>query len=105
ERMIQTLEEFVALDIPFLPEERAKRIATLKKVLASGDISISEKYRRVLEAYQIEMEYGRTLDAYTGTLSEGASARTVQFIRLGRVSLIYQTLDGAETGYWDATRK
>jgi hypothetical protein len=105
ERMIQTLEEFVALDVPFLPEERAKRIATLKSVLASGDISISEKYRRILEAYQIEMEYGRTLDAYTGTLGEGDAARTVQFVRMGRLSLMYQTLDGAETGYWDASQK
>jgi hypothetical protein len=105
ERMIGTLDEFIALDLPFLPEERAKRVATLKGVLANGNISISEKYRRILEAYQIEMEYGRTLDAYTGTLGEGPSARTVQFVRLGRLSLMYQTLDGAETGYWDATRK
>ena len=105
EKMIRTLEEFIALDVPFLPEERAKRVATLKSVLGSGDISISEKYRRILEAYQIEMEYGRTIDAYTGTLGTEGSARTVQFVRIGRLSLLYRTLDGAEIGYWDASRK
>lgn len=102
ERMIATLEKFVALDIPFLLEERTKRVDTLEKVLGSGDVSTSEKYRRILEAYQIEMEYGRTLDAYVGTLGEGDAARTVQFVRLGRISLMYQTLDGGESGYWNA---
>ncbi len=105
EKMIQTLEKFVALDLPFLLDERTKRVATLKNVLGSGDVSTSEKYRRILEAYQIEMEYGRTLDAYTGKLGEGDAARTVQFVRLGRVALLYQTLDGSETGYWDASKK
>jgi hypothetical protein len=105
ERMIVTLEQFIALDLPFLLEERTKRVATLKNILGSGDVSASEKYRRILEAYQIEMEYGRTLDTYTGTLGEGKSVRTVQFVRLGRLSLMYRTLDGVETGYWDATRK
>jgi hypothetical protein len=105
ERMIATLERFVELDVPFLVEERRNRVATLKQLLGRADVSTSEKYRRILEAYQIEMEYGRTLDAYTGKLGEGADARTVQFVRLGRVTLMYQTLDGDETGYWNAAEK
>lgn len=101
EKMIATLDKFISLDLPFLLEERSKRVATLKEVLGSSEVTTSEKYRRILEAYQIEMEYGRTLDAYTGKLGDGEAARTVQFIRLGRISLIYQTLDGSETGYWN----
>jgi hypothetical protein len=66
-----------------------------------ADVAISEKYRRILEAYQIELEYGRTLEAYEGSLGE----RTVTFVRLGRISLMYQTQDGQETGYWDAQKK
>jgi hypothetical protein len=105
EKMIATLDQFVALDVPFLAEERRKRVAGLQELLGRSDVSTSEKYRRVLEAYQIELDYGRTLDAYTGKLGDGEDARTVQFVRLGRVSLMYQTLDGRETGYWNAKQK
>ncbi len=105
QKMVDTLQQFVALDVPFLLEERTKRVESLQKLMAEADVAISEKYRRIIEAYQIELEYGRTLDAYEGLLGEGADARTVEFVRLGRVALMYQTLDGAETGYWDAQQK
>jgi hypothetical protein len=104
-KMLDTLEEFVELDMPILIEERRKRIAGLRAIMNRADISLSEKYRRVLEAYQIEMEYGRTIEAYDGHIGEGEDERTVQFLRLGRVALMYQTLDGHETGYWDANSR
>jgi hypothetical protein len=102
QKMLDTLENFVALDVPFLIDERRARMKNLQGVMRRADVSLSEKYRRVLEAYQIEMEYGRTLEAYDGHLGGGEDPRTVQFLRVGRVSLMYQTLDGSETGYWDA---
>ncbi len=105
QRMVDALERFVALDVPFLLDERTARIAALKETLSRADVTISEKYRRIMEAYQIELEYGRTLDAYDGRLATGADVRAVSFVRLGRVSLMYQSLDGAETGYWDANKK
>jgi hypothetical protein len=74
-------------------------------MMPRADVTISEKYRRILEAYQIELEYGRTLEAYQGRLGMGADARTVEFVRLGRVSLMYRTIDGSETGYYDAAKK
>jgi TolA-binding protein len=105
ERMVTTLEQFVQADIPFYLEERTKRVNDLKDLMVRADVTISEKYRRILEAYQIELDYGRALEAYEGSLGQGAEARTVQFVKLGRVSLMYQTLDGSETGYWDAQAK
>ena len=105
QRMLDTLDQFVALDVPFLLDERRKRVATLKTVMNRADVTISEKYRRILEAYQIEMEYGRTLEAYEGRVGEEAEARTLQFLRLGRIALLYQTLDGKETGYWDNEKR
>lgn len=105
QKMVDTLQEFVALDVPFLLQERTDRVESLQNLMTQADVAISEKYRRIIEAYQIELEYGRTLDAYEGLLGEGADARTVDFVRLGRVALMYQTLDGAETGYWDAQQK
>lgn len=105
QKMLDTLAEFVDLDMPILIEERRKRIAGLRDIMNRADISLSEKYRRVIEAYQIEMEYGRTLEAYHGEIGEGDDARTVQFLRIGRVVLMYQTLDEHETGYWDANSR
>jgi len=105
QKMLDTLEQFVALDVPFLPDERTKRVANLKEMMTRADVTFSEKYRRILEAYQVEMEYGRTIEAYEGALGEGDDARTVQFLRVGRVALLYQTLDANETAYWDAQQK
>lgn len=105
QRMLETLEQFVKLDLPFLPAERSQRIATLKEIMSRADVSTAEKYRRILEAYSVEMEYGRTLEAYQGKLGQGDEARTVDFLRVGRIALMYQTLDGRETGYWDANAK
>ncbi len=104
-KMVQALEQFISLDVPFLIEERTDRVDNLKEMMARADVSISEKYRLIMEAYQIELEYGRTLEAYEGLLNAGDRTRTVHFVRLGRVSLMYRTLDGSETGYWDATAR
>jgi hypothetical protein len=104
QRMIDTLDSFVGLDVPFLMDERRKRVETLKGLMSRADVSVSEKYRRIVEAYLVEMEYGRTIEAYDGKLGVD-DERTVQLLRIGRVSLMYQTLDGKETGYWDDEKK
>lgn len=100
-RMLAWLDEFVRIDQPFLPEERRLRIGQLKGLMDRADISIGEKYRRVLEAYQIELEYSRTIEASRGELRTDAKTRTVDFLRIGRVGLYYLTLDRREVGHWD----
>lgn len=105
-RMVDALEEFVSLDVPFLPEERAKRVAGLKEMMDRPDVTEAEKYRRIMEAYLIENEFGRTFDAYRGTLGgDDGEERVVEFLRVGRISLIYRTLDGNELGAWNQTAK
>jgi len=105
QRMLDQIDRFVQLDIPFLLDERRDRIQKLKDVMGKADVAISEKYRRIVEAYQIELDFGRTLESYEGKLAGDAAGRTVRFLRIGRVALLYQTLDGKETGYWDADKK
>jgi len=104
-RMITTLETFVALDVPFLEQERDKRINDLKTMLTRSDIAVSEKFRRVIEAYQVEVDYGRTIEAYTGILDVNGSERDVDFLRIGRVSLVYKTRDGNTMGVWQKSSK
>ncbi|GAA6133113.1 DUF3450 domain-containing protein [Halopseudomonas sabulinigri] len=104
-RMVESLEQFIAVDLPFLPEEREDRVARLQDLLVDPEVSIAELYRRVLEAYQIESDYGRTLEAWRGELVQGDDARVVEFLRVGRLMLFYQTLDGQEQGYWDSATR
>ena len=104
-RMIDTLESFVDLDLPFLKEERSTRVEALHEIMDRADVSTSEKYRRIIEAYQVEMEYGRTIEAYQAELTIDGSKRSVDFLRVGRVALMFQSLDAGLTGYFDPASK
>ena len=101
-RMVEVLAEFIAADVPFLPVERADRLSALQALLPRADVSMAEKYRRILEAYQIESDYGYSLEAWRGELGADEAQRSVEFLRVGRVMLYYQTPDGHESGYWNA---
>ncbi len=103
-RMIEVLDEFVSIDIPYLEKERNLRISELQKLMARPEVPTSEKYRRVTEAYQIELEYGHTIEAYEGEMTFNNETRTVAFLRFGRLGLYYMTLDGLEIGFWDNSR-
>jgi len=100
-RMVDTLDTFIELDVPVRIEERRERVAKLRTLVDRADVTDAEKYRRIMEAYQIENEYGRTVEAYQGELVTAGQVRTVDFLSFGRVVLIYMTLDGDELGVWN----
>lgn len=104
-RMLEVYEQLVELDIPFLPEERQRRVKQLRVIMDRSDITLAEKYRRLLEAYRVEAEYGHTVEAYQGKLENDGAVRTVQFLRLGRVGLYYLSLDGSEAAIWHPREK
>jgi hypothetical protein len=100
-RMIDGLEQFIALDVPFLLEEREGRTDKLRELLLRADVTVAEKTRRVLEAYQIENDYGRTIEAYKAKLPLGDISFDADFLRIGRVALMYRTVGNEDVGYWD----
>ena len=102
-KMIDALDTFVELDTPFLIDERRNRVSNLRNLMNNPDASPAEKYRKIAEAYEIENEYGRTIEAYTGKVSPDDD-RTVNFLRIGRNSYVYQTLDGDEQAVWSQSR-
>ena len=104
-RMIDGLERFVAADVPFLINERTERVNSLSELLNRADVTAAEKFRVVMEAWQIENDYGRTIFSYTGELELDGLNREVAFLQIGRVSLIYQTPDGENQGVWDQANR
>jgi hypothetical protein len=95
--MIDDLAHFIELDMPFQLQERRGRVELLRDLMGRADVTVSEKYRQIMNAYQIEADFSRDTEAYDGRLGE----RRVDFLRVGRVLLAYQTPDRAETGFWN----
>tara|TARA_Y100001934_G_scaffold283497_1_gene403756 strand:- start:4080 stop:4856 length:777 start_codon:yes stop_codon:yes gene_type:complete len=102
-RMIDGLDQFVGLDLPFLLDERSDRIERLREMMERADVQASEKFSQILRAYQIENEYGRTMEAYGDTINVGGTELKADVLKVGRVALVYQTPDGEVTGRWDAS--
>ncbi len=96
--MAETLPRLIQADVPFRLDERLGRAERLVDALDLADVTTSEKYRRILEAYLDEVELGRTTEAYGASLPNG---QEVNFLRVGRTLLFYQSLDGTETGWWN----
>jgi hypothetical protein len=100
-QMLDSLQKFISLDLPFLVQERSERLASLQRVMADSATPIAEKYRRLLEAYQIEAQYGRTLGAERLTIDD----RSFDVLRVGRLALFELTPDGHQAGLWDPQAK
>jgi len=96
--MSDALLKLVQADMPFRQKERVDRAKNIIDSLDRSDITNSEKYRLIVEAYQVELEYGRTMEAYRGALPDG---QQVEFLRIGRTLLFWQSLDGRNTGWWN----
>ena len=105
ERMIDGLEQSVKLDVPFLMDERNKRIDDLKDVMERSDVSVAEKFRKVMEAYQIENDYGTSSEFYEQSLTIDGETRAFNMLRIGRIGLYFQSDDTKITGRWDNTAR
>jgi len=104
-QMAHSLSQFVALDLPFLQQERQERIANLKRDLADASLPLAEKFQRLAEAYRIEADYGRKLGAEREDIVVGGRHKDVDVLRVGRVALLYVTPDNRDSGYWNPLQK
>ncbi|MCG9750820.1 DUF3450 domain-containing protein [Vibrio brasiliensis] len=104
-QMIDGLKQITAEDVPIKLEQRNQRIAKLEKMMVRADVSDAEKYRRILEAYQIELDYGTKLGLYQGQLSIDGESRQADVLYLGRLSLVARSLNGNSFWAWDQNAK
>lgn len=100
-KMIDTLEKFVDLDVPMNLVSRKDRIENLRNIMNDSNVSVSEQFRLVLEAYEIEANYGTIFDAYQGELNLGGQILTADFVHMGRIALLAQSLDMKNAWVWN----
>jgi hypothetical protein len=101
ERMIDGLDQSIKIDVPFLLDERTARVSNLQEIMSRSDVSVAEKFRKVMEAYQIENDYGTTIEDYKQSLTIDGATRAFNMLRIGRVGLYFQSDDTKVTGRWD----
>ena len=101
EDMLDNLEAFINADIPFNQVERQDRLGRLRQVMADSEVSAAQRYRLIVEAYQIENEFGRTVDSYEGEVDTPEGPLNVEFLRVGRMAFIYKTADDSVLRIFD----
>lgn len=101
DEVMSRLHSFVANDMPFLADERRRRIDNLERVMAEPDVAVSEKMRKVMETLMVEAEYGQTIEVYRDTIEVAGHAVLVDIFRFGRVVLFFQSLDGRNCGFYN----
>lgn len=104
-KMVTALEQFVELDLPFNTDERWERVAFLNENRVAADVDVAEKFRQVIEAYQIENEYGRKIDSYQAIINLNGAEREVDVLRVGRIAMVCQTKDTRTSARWDNNTK
>lgn len=97
----EKLVESVDQRLPFLQVERSERLGNLKKTLDDPQIVLGEKFRKIMEALFIEAEYGNTVEVFQEKIFLGDEDVLVNVLRLGRISLLFETLDQTTSGYFD----
>lgn len=101
--MLDALEQFIRLDLPFKLEDRQTSVQQVRDNMDSARFSAAEKSRQVLELYAIESEYSATLEQFDGVLTIAGQQRQGTFLRIGRIALLFQTADQSLTEVWSKT--
>lgn len=105
ENMLHSLLQFIELDLPFHQTERQERMAAIQENLLATNIDVAEKFRQIIEAYQIENEYGRKIDSYHDIVEIDGIQHEVDVLRVGRIVLVCQTKDTTLSARWNHRRQ
>ncbi len=98
---LERLGQRVRADLPFLPDERARRLEDLSRELTSPTGTGAEKLRRLFEGLHIEAQYGHTLEVYQQRITVDGQPLHTDVLRLGRLALFWLTPDGDRAGWYD----
>lgn len=101
--MLDGLSVYIEQDMPIRQQARLQRVGKLKQLMTESGVSDAEKFRRILEAYQIELDYVNKLGTYTSTLEMDAAQRQVELLYLGNISFIARSSDKQQ--YWAWSQK
>ncbi len=105
DQLLEQVQDIFHRDLPFLQEERAKRLGAIEALAYDPKVPVSERFRKIMEALMVEAEYGQTVEVYQQTIDLSGQDTLVNIFRLGRLSLFYQTLDKQQCGAYNIAQK
>ncbi|HSM75632.1 MAG TPA: DUF3450 domain-containing protein [Desulfobacterales bacterium] len=105
EEVLAALRARIDVDQPFLTRERRLRVDRLGNLLGDPGVTVSEKFRKTMEALMVEAEYGRTIEVYQDTITVAGQPLLATILRLGRIALFYQTIHQRHSGMFDVAAK
>jgi len=101
ETFLRLKEQIDSEFLPFLTDERQGRLSRLEKLLIDDSVSTAEKFRRLMEALQIEADYGRNMEIVREPVQLGQEILVMDVLRIGRLSLFSRTPDGTRIAVFD----
>ena len=95
------LHRLITTGLPFLTDERSRRLDRLHELQNDPEVTLSELFRRIMEALLIEAEYGNTIEVYQKMLDLSDKQVLANIFRLGGLALFFQTPDKQICGFFN----
>jgi len=103
--VVERVESLTTTGLPFLASERNQRLLEIKETLLDLEIAAAEKYRRIMEALQIETEYRHTVEVYPQEIMIAGEKKMVEVLRLGGLALFWRSPDGISIGEYNCLKQ
>jgi hypothetical protein len=105
EQTVERLAEQVRRDLPFLADERRRRIEALRQAVSAPENGSGEKFRRLMEALMVEAEYGSLVEVRRRKIDLEGRAMVADVLRLGRLAYFCQAPDRSASAFYDPVEK